>query len=79
MAGAHGLLCRLTDRVDQKLLDAAGVCRAGLGRILRGVLHHEHISLLQLAFELIYSVFPVFLRAFPALAPPGTCCPPSGL
>ncbi|MEJ1276999.1 glyoxylate reductase/hydroxypyruvate reductase [Cricetulus griseus] len=37
VAGAHGLLCRLTDRVDQKLLDAAGhrtqncLCPALLG------------------------------------------------
>lgn len=26
MAGAHGLLCLLSDRIDKKLLDAAGVC-----------------------------------------------------
>lgn len=26
VAGAHGLLCLLSDRIDKKLLDAAGVC-----------------------------------------------------
>ena len=33
MAGAHGLLCLLTDRVDKRLLDIAGVC---IGKVWGG-------------------------------------------
>lgn len=56
MAGAHGLLCRLTDHVDKKLLDAAGMCRASLGRIEGGLALGAH-QLAAAGFEL------VFLRA----------------
>lgn len=47
VAGAHGLLCLLTDRVDKRLLDAAGVCT--LGRIPRVCWPRRAPDLLRLA------------------------------
>ncbi|ERE81772.1 glyoxylate reductase/hydroxypyruvate reductase-like protein [Cricetulus griseus] len=42
VAGAHGLLCRLTDRVDQKLLDAAGANLRVISTLSVGV---DHLAL----------------------------------
>lgn len=38
VAGAHGLLCLLTDHVDKRLLDAAGVCPGQVWGAFQGCL-----------------------------------------
>lgn len=42
VVGAHGLLCRLSDRVDKKLLDAAGANLRVISTLSVGV---DHLAL----------------------------------
>lgn len=88
MAGAHGLLCLLSDRVDKRILDAAGA--RWVGRGLEGGLALWAPQPAPLAPGLLCSAVWV-LRAVPAIpglsgqiacsgtgpAPP-SCCEPLG-
>lgn len=55
VAGAHGLLCLLSDRIDKKLLDTAGVCAGQAWGGFQGCLGLvRHISLLLLGPKQVF-------------------------